>query len=55
LSRKAPNLPEHGKILSREIDVGPITFILIVAAVLVWWQWQFGIGWTIRRWRGRNQ
>ena len=30
-------------------------FLLIVAAVAVWWQWKFGIGWTIRafkRWRG---
>ena len=32
-------------------------FLLIVLAVLVWWQWKFGIGWTIRafrRWRKRT-
>ncbi len=30
--------------------------ILMVVAVVLWWQWQFGIGWTIRtvrRWRAR--
>jgi hypothetical protein len=32
-------------------------FLALVLAVLVWWQWQFGLGWTtraFRRWRGRN-
>ena len=23
-------------------------FLLMLATVLAWWQWQFGIGWTIR-------
>jgi hypothetical protein len=32
-----------------------LLFLLIVLAVFGWWEWKFGIGWTIRtlrRWRG---
>jgi len=32
-------------------------FLLGVLAIVVWWQWRFGVGWTIRtfrRWKGRS-
>jgi hypothetical protein len=25
-----------------------IAFLLMVIGVIVWWQWQYGLGWTIR-------
>jgi hypothetical protein len=33
-------------------------FLLIALVVLVWWQWTFGLGWTIhtfRRWRDHRR
>jgi hypothetical protein len=31
--------------------------LMLVLAIAVWWEWKFGLGWTVRafrRWRGRQ-